>query len=110
MGKDERPGPRGVTDTIGALRGLTSDPCPTLDDLVSRHGPTFVVRGGPLTMVVVGDPDHLGPLFATTVDAFTWGHRFNVLRFIVGVGIDDRLRRRRPPAAARRDAGRIRAA
>jgi cytochrome P450 len=100
VGKDERPGPRGAADTIGALRGLTSDPCPTLDDLVARHGPTFIVRGGPLTMVVVGDPDHLGPLFATTVDAFTWGHRFNVLRFIVGSGSmivsdgDDHRRRR----------------
>jgi cytochrome P450 len=100
VGTDDRPGPRGVSATLGALRGLTSDPCPTLDELVARHGPTFVVRGGPLTMVIVGDPDHLAPLFATTVDAFTWGHRFNVLRFIVGSGSmivsdgDDHRRRR----------------
>jgi cytochrome P450 len=100
LGQDERPGTRGAAETLGALRGLTSDPCPTLDALVDRHGPTFVVRGGPLTMVVVGDPDHLGPLFATTVDAFQWGHRFNVLRFIVGrrsmiVSDGDDHRRRR---------------
>jgi HlyD family secretion protein len=31
------PGPRGVGATIQAMRGLTSDPCPTLDDLVARQ-------------------------------------------------------------------------
>lgn len=100
MGQDARPGPRGFRDTLAALRGLTSDPCPTLDDLVARHGPTFVVRGGPLTMAVVGAPAHLASLLATTTDAFRWGHRFNVLGFIVGPGSmivsdgDDHRRRR----------------
>src|SRR5260221_4205810 len=93
-----------------ALRGLTSDPCPTLDALVAEHGPTFIVRGGPMTMAIVGDPAHLAPLLATTTDAFRWGHVFNVLGFIVGPGSmivsdgDDHKRRRgaTQPAFARR--------
>jgi len=108
--RDERPGPRGLRDTIGAMRGLTGDPCPTLDALVAEHGPTFVVRGGPMTMAIVGDPVHLAPLLATTTDAFRWGHRFNVLGFIVGPGSmivsdgDDHRRRRgaAQPGFARR--------
>ena len=108
--RDERPGPRGVSDTMRAMRGLMSDPCPTLDALVADHGPTFVVRGGLMTMVIVGDPAHLAPLLATTTDAFRWGHRFNVLGFIVGPGSmivsdgDDHRRRRgaAQPGFARR--------
>jgi cytochrome P450 len=68
------------------MRDLTSDPCPALDALALEYGPTFGVGGGPLRMVVVGDPAHLNPLLATSTDAFTWGHRFNVLGFIVGPG------------------------
>jgi hypothetical protein len=110
VGSVVRPGPRGAGETIRALRGLTSDPCPTLDELVARHGPTFVVGGGPLTMAVVGDPDHLKALLATTTDAFRWGHPFNVLGFIVGSGSmivsdgDDHRRRRgaTQPGFARR--------
>lgn len=94
------PGPHGVRETLGALHGLTSDPCPTLDALVAHHGATFAIRGGPLTMVVVGDPAHLASLLAMSTDAFKWGHRFNVLGFIVGPGSmivsdgDDHRRRR----------------
>jgi cytochrome P450 len=89
---------------------LTSDPCPTLDALVARHGPTFAVGGGPLKMAVVGDPAHLAQLLATSTDAFKWGHRYNVLGFIVGPGSmivsdgDDHRRRRgaTQPGFARR--------
>ena len=70
--------------TVRALHGLTSDPCPALDELVAAHGPSFVVRGGPLTMAVIGDPAHLGALLSKSTDEFRWGHRFNVLGFIVG--------------------------
>ena len=68
------------------MRGLTSDPCPALDALVAEYGPTFEVGSGPLRIVVVGDPGHLTPLLATSPDAFKWGHRLNVLGFIVGPG------------------------
>lgn len=110
MGRSDTPGPHGARETIAALRGLTSDPCPTLDALVAEHGATFAVRAGPLTMAVVGDPAHLTQLLATTTDAFKWGHRFNVLGFIVGPGSmivsdgDDHRRRRgaTQPGFARR--------
>jgi hypothetical protein len=68
------------------MRDLTSDPCPALDALTLEYGPTFAVGGRPMHMVVVGDPAHLNPLLATSTDAFKWGHRFNVLGFIVGPG------------------------
>lgn len=108
--RDTRPGPRGAIATIRALRGLTSDPCSALDELVAQHGPTFVVPAGPMTMAVVGDPTHLTALLATTTDAFRWGHPFNVLGFIVGPGSmivsdgDDHRRRRgaTQPGFARR--------
>ena len=110
MRKDRPPGPRGFGPNIRALRGLTSDPCPALDELVRTHGPSFVVGGGPLRIAVVGDPLHLGPLLAASTDAFRWGHRFNVLGFIVGptsiiVSDGEDHRRRRAavqPAFARR--------
>ena len=35
-------------------------------------------------MAIVGDPGALRELFALPVDAFQWGHRFNVLGFVVG--------------------------
>jgi cytochrome P450 len=61
-------------------------------------------------MVVVSDPAHLRDLFATSTASFRWGHRFNVLGFIVGstsmiVSDGDDHRRRRgkvQPAFARR--------
>jgi cytochrome P450 len=81
-----------------------------LDELAAKHGPTFVVGGGPLTMVIVGDPAHLQQLLTTSVDAFKWGHRYNVLGFVVGPGSmivsdNDEWRRRRgaaQPGFARR--------
>ncbi len=93
-----------------AARGLTSDPCPTLDALSNELGYTFAVGIGPMTIVVIGDPEHLRSLFATPTDAFQWGHRLNVLSFFVGDGSmivsdGDAHRRRRgvvQPAFARR--------
>ena len=109
-GRDTRPGPRGVRDTVRAMHRLMSDPAPALDDLSARYGPTFVLRGGLMTMVVVSDPAHLRDLLATPTDSFVWGHRFNVLEFIVGPGSmivsdgDDHRRRRSAaqPGFARR--------
>lgn len=92
------------------MRGLTSDPCPALDDAARRYGPTFSVGTGPLRVVIVGDPSHLTHLFATPNNAFRWGHWLNVLRFFVGDGSmivsdGDEHRRRRAqvqPGFARR--------
>jgi cytochrome P450 len=104
------PRPRGLLPTIAAARGLTGDPCPTLDRLATELGATFGVDLGPLHIAVVGDPAHLADLFAYPVSAFEWGHSFNVLRFFVGhdsliVSDGDAHRRRRAmvqPAFARR--------
>jgi cytochrome P450 len=92
------------------MRGLTSDPCPTLDAAAQRYGSTFAVGAGALRMVIVGDPTHLADLFATPNDAFRWGHWLNVLRFFVGdssmiVSDGEQHRRRRShvqPGFARR--------
>jgi cytochrome P450 len=104
------PRPRGIAATVSAARGLTGDPCPTLDLLSAELGPTFEIAAGVMRMVVVGNPAHLTELYATPTDAFLWGHRLNVLRLYVGDGSmivsdgDDHRRRRgvAQPAFARR--------
>lgn len=104
------PRPRGIAATVSAARGLTGDPCPTLDALSAELGSTFEIAAGVMRMVVVGDPVHLTELYATPADAFLWGHRLNVLRFYVGDGSmivsdgNDHRRRRgvAQPAFARR--------
>jgi cytochrome P450 len=104
------PRPRGLRPVIAAARGLTGDPCPTLDRLGAELGATFAVELGPLKIAVVGDPACLTDLLAHPVSAFQWGHRFNVLRFFVGDGSvivsDGEAHRRRramvQPAFARR--------
>jgi cytochrome P450 len=106
----EIPRPRGVRHIAAAARGLTGDPCPTLDQLSQELGSTFSVSVGPIRMVVVGDPEHLTELFAQPVSSFRWGHIFNVLKFYVGAGsviVADgdehrRLRSMVQPAFARR--------
>ena len=94
------PRPRGVIATIAAARGLTGDPCPTLDALGGELGATFEIGTGPVRIVVIGKPEHLTEIYATPPDAFLWGFRLNVLRFYVGDGStivsdgDDHRRRR----------------
>lgn len=68
----------------GLLRRLMSDPRPVLDELGSVYGPVVGLGAGALRMAIVGDPSALRELFALPVDAFQWGHRFNVLGFVVG--------------------------
>ncbi|MGE4164007.1 MAG: cytochrome P450 [Vicinamibacterales bacterium] len=68
----------------GLLRRLFADPAPVLDELADRHGPNFALGAGPLRMAVIGDPATLRELFAMPADHFRWGHRFNVLGFVVG--------------------------
>lgn len=78
------PKPRGLRATVETLRGLTSDPCPTLDRMAAEVGPTFAVGAGPLRLVVVGDPHSLEQMFAAPLESFRWGHWANVLGFVVG--------------------------
>lgn len=78
------PGPRSPLAVARVMRGLTSDPCPELDDAARRYGSTFSLGAGPLRMVIVGDTTHLADLLATPNEAFRWGHWLNVLGFVVG--------------------------
>jgi cytochrome P450 len=68
----------------GLLRRIFADPTPVLDELAARYGSTYSLGAGPVRMAVVGDPVALRELFAMSTDTFRWGHKFNVLRFLVG--------------------------
>ena len=77
------PGPRGLAQ-LGPLRRLFLDPQPVLDELSASYGPVVGLGAGPVRMAVVGSPTALRQLFATPTDSFRWGHRYNVLGFVVG--------------------------
>ncbi len=84
------------------LRRIFTDPQPVLDELAAAHGPMYSLGAGPVRMAVVGDPVALRELFAMPIDDFKWGHKFNVLGFVVGaqsiiVSDGDDHRRRRAP-------------
>jgi cytochrome P450 len=57
-----------------------------LDELRSQYGPMIGFGGGPMRVAVVGDPAALRELFAMPTSSFRWGHKFNVLGFVVGEG------------------------
>jgi cytochrome P450 len=89
-----------VREQPGLLRRIFADPVPVLDELAGRFGPVYGLGFGPVRMAVVGDPVALRELFATPTDSFRWGHKFNVLGFVVGsesmiVSDGDDHRRRR---------------
>ncbi len=71
---------------VGYLRRILRDPQPVLDELRDRFGPAYGLGAGPVRLAILGDPAALHELFAMPVDAFRWGHRFNLLGFVVGDG------------------------
>lgn len=77
------PGPVGLAG-VGVVRRLLRDPVPMLDELSAAYGPVVGVRLGPLRLAVVGGPREIGELFRLPVSSFRWGHRYNVLGFVVG--------------------------
>ena len=79
------PGPRGVAQ-IGFMRRILRDPQPVLDDLCAEFGPLCGLGAGPLRLAIIGAPSMLDELFAMPNDSFRWGHKFNVLGFVVGPG------------------------
>ena len=84
----------------GYLRRIFREPQPVLDELREVYGPIVGLGAGPVRMAVVGEPAALHELFRMPVDAFRWGHKFNVLGFVVGersmiVSDGDDHRRRR---------------
>lgn len=70
----------------GYLRRILKDPQPVLDELAGRYGLIYGLGVGPARMAVVGDPVALRELFGTSTDSFRWGHKFNLLGFVVGEG------------------------
>ena len=66
------------------LQRLLSDPRPVLDELRERHGPVVGLGAGPMRLAIIGDPTALASMFALGTEPFRWGHRFNVLGFVVG--------------------------
>lgn len=66
------------------LREIFVAPHQVLDDLRAEYGPVVGLGAGPLRLAIVGDPSALREMFRTSTDAFRWGHRFNVLGFVVG--------------------------
>ncbi len=68
------------------LRRLLHDPRPVLDELRDGHGPVVGLGAGPMRLAVVGGPTAVRELFALGTDDFRWGHRFNVIGFVVGDG------------------------
>ena len=68
------------------MRRLLRDPQPVLDELRAGYGPMVGLGAGPMRMAIVGDPVALRELFGMPTDAFRWGHKFNVLGFVVGDG------------------------
>lgn len=93
------PGPTGLAN-LGYLRRIFQDPQPVLDELCDAYGPVCRLGVGPARMAVIGEPGALRQLFATSTESFRWGHKYNVLGFVVGEGSmivsdgDDHRRRR----------------
>ncbi len=77
------PGPS-IHRQPGLLRRLFADPAPVLDQLAAEFGSNYRFGAGPVRMAVVGDPTTLRVLLAMPPDNFRWGHKFNVLGFVVG--------------------------
>lgn len=109
MNADPLPGPRGL-DNLGYLRRLLRDPVPVLDELAGRYGPSVALGWGPARLAIVGEPAAVTQLLTMDPALFKWGHKFNVLGFVVGSssllvsdGPDHRRRRRAvTPGFARR--------
>ena len=66
------------------LRTIFTDTQDALDELAATYGPVVGLGSGPVKLAVVGDPVALRELFGLPVASFRWGHKFNVLAFVVG--------------------------
>jgi cytochrome P450 len=81
--EDQAPRPP-LRAQITHLRRLFNDPQPVLDTLRDQYGPVVGLGAGPVSMVILGDPSTLRELLAMPTDRFRWGHKFNLLGFVVG--------------------------
>src|SRR5689334_12517744 len=66
------------------LRGIFQDPIPVLDEIALHYNSMCKFGAGPVRVAVVGDPGAMREMFALPNDRFRWGHKFNVLKFVVG--------------------------
>ncbi len=66
------------------LRRIFADPQPVLDQLRDELGPIYGLGFGPARMAVIGEPHAMREMFGMGTDPFRWGHKFNVLGFVVG--------------------------
>lgn len=90
----ERPGqPAAVTrrlpsppwrEQLRLVRAIFREPVPVLDEVAARYGPVCGMGAGPVRLAIVGDPEPMRELFGMSTDDFRWGHKFNVLAFVVG--------------------------
>lgn len=85
MTRTRLPGPSGRAQ-LGPLRRMFADPVPVLEELRDTYGPVSGLGFGPARMAIVGDAASLRELFALPTESFRWGHKFNVLGFVVGDG------------------------
>ena len=84
------------------LNRLLQDPQPVLDEIKAVYGGVCGLGWGPMGLAVVGDPGAIRELLAKPTSDFRWGHKFNVLGFVVGstsmiVSDGDDHKRRRAP-------------
>jgi cytochrome P450 len=82
-GGDTPPGPKGVAH-LRLLRTIFKDPQPVLTTMSAEFGPVCALGAGPARIAIVGDPGMVRELLAMPTDHFRWGHKFNVLGFVVG--------------------------
>jgi cytochrome P450 len=68
------------------LMRMFQDPQTVLDELAERFGSMCGFGAGPVHIAIVGDPTSMRELFAMPNEWFRWGHKFNVLEFVVGEG------------------------
>ena len=95
-----------LRDQLGYLRRMFVDPQPVLDEITERFGRVWGLGFGPVRLAVIGDPSTLRAMFAIQNESYRWGHKFNVLGFVVGKGSmivsdgEDHRRRRSSVQAA----------
>jgi cytochrome P450 len=81
--RDPLPGPSGLAH-LRLLRSIFRDPQPVLATMRDNFGPVCALGAGPARIAIVGDPAMVHELLAMPNDHFRWGHKFNVLGFVVG--------------------------
>ena len=75
-----------LRDQTRYIRRMFIDPREVLDELSERYGTVCGLGFGPVRTAVVGEPSALREMFAIPAESFRWGHKFNVLGFVVGAG------------------------